>query len=106
LSRENRTPGSRRLQIQKSLQLGLKDGVFDYILPELKALLTSGKLFIANGEKLKKYMGQIEDSDISELSWGDVPSVEALAFVALEMVRRKNRPAKRYGRVMNDYERL
>jgi hypothetical protein len=43
--------------------------------------------------KTKKYLGEIEPSEVVTLELGDYPAVEALAFAVIEM--------RKYGRQIN-----
>lgn len=84
----DRTVGSRRLRLVPSQLRGLKDQVFTYLYPRLKRMMgEGGSLDISRGAKILGYMAAPQDSDITQVTWGDYPAIEALAFAVFELDR-------------------
>jgi hypothetical protein len=91
LQEYNNTPqaGSRRLRLVPSRLRDLQDDVFTYLYPRLKGMVgENGSLDISKGAKLLGYMAAPQDSDITQIGWGEYPAIEALAFAVFELDRQ------------------
>lgn len=84
-------PGSRPIRIIPSRLNSLEDEVFRYVYPKLKRMTGhGGHLDISKGKLLLNYMSLPQDSEISTIKLGEYPSIECLAYVALELEKSKS----------------
>lgn len=79
--------GKRLFQLAPTHILEMKQP-FAYLFPQLKKLLDKDhrQLFLKNS-KIISYFATIEPSHIPDITFGDFPAVEALAFAVIEMRR-------------------
>lgn len=74
---------SQRFSLSPPSMLEMEN-LYSFILPQIKALLSSGQLFLKDG-MIKNYLSEIEEDDLAELELGAYPAIEALAFAVIEM---------------------
>jgi len=90
LEMNNEHPNERRRQFGLSwTPLFDMEALYPYIMAEIKRLRTEDRrqLFLPDDSKILGYMNGIEESEITSLTFGDYPSIEALAFAVIAMRR-------------------
>ena len=90
LEMNNEHPNERRRQFGLSWTPLLDmEALYPYIMAEIKRLRTHDRrqLFLPDDSKVLSYMNGIEPSEIASLTFGDFPSIEALAFAVIAMRR-------------------
>lgn len=84
--------------------------LYSYIMGEIKRLLDPDhrQLFLKDDSKILGYLNGIESSEIASLTFADYPSIEALAFAVIGMLRWAKAEDKDqfHQPVDDDYNRL
>lgn len=103
-AKPDRRQYARKLRITPGRLKSLKDKVFRFLVPRLRSTIESGELDITMAPKLMSHLATIEDSQISSMTWGDCPALEAVAFATFELQESKG--GKKYSHVHNSYDRI
>jgi len=77
-----------RFSLNSTLMLEM-ESLYPYILPQIKELLSADRrtLYLKDS-KIVNYLSEIEETEISELKFGEYPAIEAVAFAVIEMRRQ------------------
>ncbi len=89
---ERQGPSQRSFYINPTMMLEMNQ-LYAYVLPHLKRLLDPERrtLFLKDS-KTVNYLGAIEENEVSDLTLGEYPAIEALGFAVIEM--RNHYPAE------------
>jgi hypothetical protein len=87
-----RNDQGRQFSLDSTSMLDMEKGLYSYILPQIKELMhpERRRLFLKDS-KVANYLGEIEESEITELERGSYPAIEALAFAVIEMLDHDRR---------------
>jgi hypothetical protein len=97
--------GSRQLLLLPSRLRQLRSEVFTYLYPRLKRMVgEGGSLDISRGPKVLGYMADPQEQDIQSITWGEYPSIEALAFCVFEL-DAAGATRQKFDQVFNEYKR-
>lgn len=105
-NKDNEFPGDRPFKVRRSRLLDKKQGLFSYVLPALRNLISRGLLILKDG-MTKTYLSQPQEADIPTIELGSYPSIEALGFGVIEIDQDRNRRrGPRQKVAVNDYSRI
>lgn len=89
-NKDSEAPNDRPFVLRKVKLIEMKNELYGYILPVLNDLIEQDQLILKPG-MVKTYLSQLQENDLPDLEPGSYPSIEALAFCVLELVKVQRR---------------